>query len=311
MAFPTYFNSKKTLNLYGLSSDFQFFKTLYNKNELPKVLMLSGKKGSGKSTLINHLMFYIFDKDNYDEKNQTITSNSVFNKQFINNMFANIIYLEGSDFKNNKIDDIRSLKNKIFQSSISEEPRFIILNDIELFNSNSSNALLKIIEEPTEKNYYLLINNKSRPLIETIKSRCLDFKIILNEKNRLNIINLLVKKYSINLVIDPQISQLTPGNFLIFNYICEANEISFDDNYLKNLTVFLNLYKKKKELMYIDMILFYTDYHFNKLKNDNKTHNKKIIEYKTFIFKNINKFFLYNLNQSSLINAINSKISNG
>ena len=85
MAFPTYFNSKKTLNLYGLSSDFQFFKTLYNKNELPKVLMLSGKKGSGKSTLINHLMFYIFDKDNNDEKNQTITSNSVFNKQLVIN----------------------------------------------------------------------------------------------------------------------------------------------------------------------------------------------------------------------------------
>ena len=30
--------------------------------------MLSGKKGSGKSTLINHLMYYIFDKENYNEK---------------------------------------------------------------------------------------------------------------------------------------------------------------------------------------------------------------------------------------------------
>ena len=41
--------------------------------------------------------------------------------------------------------------------------RFIIFDDVELFNHNSLNALLKLIEEPTKKNYFLLINNKSRP----------------------------------------------------------------------------------------------------------------------------------------------------
>jgi len=68
MILPSYFNSKKTLNLFSLKKKFDFLKDLYQQKKLPKVLMLSGKKGCGKSTLINHLMFSIFDKDNYDNE---------------------------------------------------------------------------------------------------------------------------------------------------------------------------------------------------------------------------------------------------
>ena len=60
-----------------------------------------------------------------------------------------------------KIDDIRNLKTRIYQSTIDNKERFIILDDVEQFNQNSLNALLKIIEEPTNKNYFL-INNKSK-----------------------------------------------------------------------------------------------------------------------------------------------------
>jgi DNA polymerase III subunit delta' len=309
MTYPSYFNSKKSLNLFDLSDNFMLLKDLYTKNKLPKVLMLSGKKGSGKSTIVNHLMYYIFDKENYNEEINQLSSNSIFHSQFLNNIYTNIIYILGSDFKNVKIEDIRNLKTKIFQTSISNKPRFIVLDDVELFNNNSLNALLKIIEEPSKNNYYLLINNKSKPLIETIKSRCLDVKIILNEKKRLNIIKSLIKKFQINALIDPKISQLSPGNFIKFNYILDVNNISLEDDFLKNLNVLLSLYKKNKEIVFLDMILFLTDYFFNLLKRNNLLTNDKIIEHKIFIFENINKFFLYNLNQNALLNRINSKIN--
>ena len=174
MTFPVYFDSKKSLSLFGLRENFEFLKDLYIKDKLPKVLMLSGKKGCGKSTLINHIMFYIFDQDNYNKKTNVLNPNSVFYNHFLNDIFTNIIYLSGSFFKNVKIEDIRDLKKKIYQTSISDKPRFVILDDVELFNNNSLNALLKIIEEPAKNNYFLLINNKSKPLIETILSRSLE-----------------------------------------------------------------------------------------------------------------------------------------
>ena len=312
MTIPIYFDSKKSLNLYGLFDNFNFLKDLYNKKKFPKVLMLTGNKGSGKSTLINHLMFLIFDKKNYNEKTYKLTTHSAFYNQFMNNINSNIIYLSGSDFKNTKIEDIRNLKTKIFQSTISDLPRFIILDDVELFNNNSLNALLKIIEEPSKNNFFVLLNNKSKPLIKTIKSRCLDIKIILNEKKRQDIINALVEKYTINMILDPKTSKLTPGNFIKFNYIFEKNQISISEkNFLNSLEILLNLYKKERDIMFINMILFLADTYFTNIKNKNLLSIGKIFEYKKFVFENINKFFLYNLNQNALLNSINNKINDG
>jgi len=310
MTTPTFFDPKKSLNLYGLFDNFNFFKNLYLKNRLPKVLMLSGKKGIGKSTIINHLMFFIFDKKNFNEKTCEFAANSNFYNQFINNIYPNIIYVSGLDFKNTKIDDLRNLKKKILQSTISDLPRFIIFDDVELFYTNTMNALLKLIEEPSRRNYFILINNKSKKLIETISSRCLDIKIIFNERKRLDIIELLINKFNINnLVINPKSSQLTPGYFIKFNYIFIENEISLDKDFLKNLSILLNLYKKDKDIIYIDIISFLTDNYFNGLKEKSLFTNDKVIEYKRFVFDNINKYFIYNLNQKALLNIIDNKIN--
>jgi DNA polymerase III subunit delta' len=310
MSFPIYFDPKKTLNLYGLSDTFEFLKNSYTTRQLPKVLMLSGKKGSGKSTLVNHLMYFIYDKKNYNEKTLEFVPNGVFYKQLINNSFSNIIYFPGSNYGNIKIEDVRNLKNKLYQTSISKKPRFIILDDVELFNINSLNALLKIIEEPSQNNYFLLINNKSKPLLETIKSRCLEFKIILKEEIRLNIINSLIDKFNINLISDLKTSQLTPGNLIKFNYIFDENSIVINQDYIKNLVILLNLFKKEKDSLFIDMILFLTDNFFKNLIKKNECINEKIIENKRFVCESINKFFLYNLNQNALINNISNIINN-
>lgn len=308
MKYPTYFDPKRSLNLFGLIEHFKFLKDLYIKKRLPKVLMLSGNKGSGKSTLVNHLLYFIFDQENYNEKMNEFRLNSSFYNLFLNNIHNNIIYLSGSNFRNIKIEDIRNLKSIIYKTTISNKPRFIILDDVELFNINSLNALLKIIEEPTKNNFFILINNKSKPLIETIKSRCIDVKIILNEKQRINIINLLTKKYKIDFTIHPESSQLSPGNFVKFNYIFNENKIFIEENYIKNLGNLLNSYKKSKEVIFIDMIFFLTDKYINSLKIEKSFTNNKIIEYKKYIFENINKFFIYNLNQNTLLNTINNKI---
>lgn len=310
MTYPSYFNSKKSLDLFGLFKDFNFLKDLYLKNKLPKVLMLSGNKGSGKSTLLIHLIHYIFDKDNYDEEKNKFDDETVFHKQFVKDIYPNIVYLDGSNLNNTKIENIRNLKKNISKTVIEDKPRFIILDDVELFNINSLNALLKTIEEPTSNNFFFLINNKSKPLIDTIKSRCLEIKLILNEEKRLNIIECLIKKFDTKVIIDPKIYQLTPGYFIKFNYICDENKISLNNNFTINLNILLNLYKKDKTVMYMDMILFLADSYFINLKKKNFINNEKIIEYKRFVFDNINNYFLYNLNQNVLLNTISNKINN-
>ena len=86
-----------------------------------------------------------------------------------------------------RIDNIRKIKKDILQTSFIEKERFIIFDDVDLFNVNSLNALLKIIEEPEKNNHFILINNNSKPIIATVKSRCLEINIILNEFQRVKL----------------------------------------------------------------------------------------------------------------------------
>ena len=308
MTANTFQRYKSSLTLYELKKNLDFLIKLYDLEKLPKVLMLSGFKGIGKSTLISHFMNYVFDKQNYDLENNTICDSSSFYKQFSNNIFSNIIYLAADDFKNISIEDMRNLKSQLMKSTISNKKRFIILDDVELFNTNSLNTLLKIIEEPTINNYFVLINNKSKPLIETIYSRAIEMKIILTNIMQKNIIDFLVKNHNLEVLIDYENFYISPGNFLIFNNILKINKIDITDNYIKNLEKILSLYKKNKKINLINFSLFLTEYYFyNMIKSYDKN---SFIEKKSFIIKNINNFVIYNLNQTSLINAINNKLFN-
>ena len=164
-----YSDLKYSTVLFELTDHLNFIIKLNKSDKLPKVLMLSGKKGIGKCTLVNHFMSYIFDKENYNLEEKIINDKSIFYKQYTNNTFPNIVYLSANKFKNVKIEDIRNLKSLLLKSTISNNKRFIILDDIEVFNHNSLNALLKIIEEPSDSNFFLLINNNTKPLLKTIK----------------------------------------------------------------------------------------------------------------------------------------------
>ena len=309
MNFPIYFDSKSSLSLFGLQEHFKFISKLYLNQNLPKVLMFSGEKGSGKATVVNHFLYSVFDTENYNLNKFILSDKSIFQNQFHNNIFSNIIYISGADFKTIKIEDIRNLKIKILQSTISNKDRFIIFDDIELFNNNSLNALLKILEEPSKKNYFFLINNKSKPLLKTIKSRALEIKIILNQSQRLDIINKLVDFLKLELILDPKSTQLSPGNFVKFNYICKEYDITPLDNFVENLSLLLNLYKKNKNIIFINLIFFITDFYFKYLKENKLFNNDKVFTTKNYIFENLNSFILYNINENSLINNVSQKLN--
>jgi DNA polymerase-3 subunit delta' len=310
MKYPVFFYPKNSLQLFGLKKEFKFLTTLYKNKRLPKTLMLSGTNGNGKSTLLNHFFFSIFDEKNYDVQTNYINDNSVFYKQFNNDIFSNIIFIKGSDFNSVKIEDIRQLKIKISQSSILNKDRFIVLDDVELFNTNCLNALLKTIEEPKNNTFFFLINNNSKPLLETIKSRTFDFQIRLNENERILIIKNLINFYNLETFLDPVNSKLSPGNFLKFDYICREENISTTNHLVENLSSLFNLYKKHKDILYMNIAFFVTEIYFKYLLKDRIFDNKKIFEIKDFIFNNLNNFIIYNISQNAVLNEINNKLKN-
>ncbi len=303
MIFKNYFNPKKTMRLVGLDKNFNFFKKLILEKKFPRALIFSGDKGLGKSTLIFHLMHYYFNKDNYDEKNYLIIKeNNIFN-QINENLYPGIIYLDGSKLKNIKIDDIRNLKKDLLKTTFTEK-RFVILDDVELFNINSLNALLKVIEEPGKNNYFILINNQTKPILATIKSRCLEIKLIVSDNEKKQITETLLKYFNLEETLNRSLITVSPGIFLRINHFFVEKKINIEDDPISNLSKILNLYKKEKDIFYRDLLLFYSDYYLIINKSRNTSNKKKFIENRSFIVKNINDFFLYNLNQNTLLNSL-------
>ena len=74
MSVNEYNDPKNSLVLFELGDKLDFLIKLYNSKKLPRVLMLTGKKGIGKFTLINHFLNYIYDNENYDRINNSINS---------------------------------------------------------------------------------------------------------------------------------------------------------------------------------------------------------------------------------------------
>tara|TARA_Y100001958_G_C21171203_1_gene502942 strand:+ start:267 stop:1199 length:933 start_codon:yes stop_codon:yes gene_type:complete len=301
------FNPKKTLRLFGLDENFIFFRNLIKNKKLPKATLITGNKGIGKFTLVNHLMFSIYDKDNYDINKNIILGESVIFKQIMNNSFSNVLYLNNSlnDFG---IEEVRRLKAVLLKKPFEESERYIILDNIETLNINSLNALLKTIEEPSKNNSFILINNKSKPLLETIKSRCLEVNINLKENIRKAIIISLIEYFDQGIFLNHNLVHTTPGNFIKFNHIFRENKIEVNNDFLKNLLVLINLYKKEKDIYYKESLLFFVDY-FLQFKRLKKIYdNKKFIEKRSFLVKSISDFFMLNLNQNTFINSIESQL---
>ena len=92
-----------------------------------------------------------------------------------------------------------------------------------------------------------------------------------------------------------------------FNYFFDEKKINIDEGFSYNINIILDFYKKEKDNFYKDIIFFYVDYYFK--KNMSKLNNNTLnyLETRSFVIKNINDFFLYNLNQNTLINSIESK----
>ena len=148
-------------------------KLLYKleNNTLHNSLIFFGEKGIGKTTLAFNFISKILkatDSNNYNNNINLLYKNSHPNIRYITRS-----YDETKDKISQyiSIDQIRGLNNFINQSSFNNIPKFIIFDSADNFNKNSSNSLLKILEEPNNNTYFILISHQLSNILPTIRSR--------------------------------------------------------------------------------------------------------------------------------------------
>jgi len=302
--------SKNQLKLYGLEDYLNELINLYDDKKLPNKILLSGQKGIGKCTLAYHLINYILSKDEefpYDLNSSSINRENRSYKLIQNGSNMNFALIDIlTDKKNIDISQIRDLILILNKSSFNTKSRIVLIDNIEFLNINSVNALLKILEEPNDNIYFILINN-NKEVLETIKSRCLNFKVSLSHKTSLEISNKLVEKNIFDIINKDLINYyFTPGQ--IYNLVEFSNKhkielLKFNLNEFILFLIENSFYKKNQfiRLFLYELIEFYfvTKISLNDISFSNR------------FLKKINNVKKFNLDDETLFLEFKSKVLNG
>ena len=287
------FNPINSTKLFGHNDYFAALTELYQNGKFPKVMLLTGEKGSGKFTLAFHLVNFFFTnkKNSYDLKNLMINTESNFYKKILSNVNENFNYIGKSESKKVGVEEIREIKKKFNTSSLNNLPRFTIFDDADLLNSNSANALLKLIEEPSDLNYFILINNKRKKIIDTLKSRSLEVKIFLKKKDKKNILKDLSEKFGIELNSYSEfITKTTPGTFLRVCECLERSKIDETKNLYDSTEILLDKFKKDKNEIYLETIKFLLDFEIDKYSRSESCDPLKTAYFKRCFFPSTNRY---------------------
>ena len=299
--------------IYGMEYFFHELSGLYKLKKLPNKILLSGKKGSGKSTLAYHLINYILSENEdykYNLENFCIHKDNKSYKLLQNNSHPNFYLIDLlTEKKSIDVGQIREMISYTNKSTFNNMARFILIDNVENLNKNSVNALLKIIEEPNENVFFILINNSEKNILPTLKSRCLTFKINFTFNESLSISNLILDKNVLDFINYDLLSFYnSPGEIIsLFNF-AEEKSINLKDHTISSfisLIIENNYYKKNKpvKILLINLIeLFF-------LKKYLITNSKvTLINFYQKFIKKIYNTEKFNLDEESLFLEFKSKL---
>jgi DNA polymerase-3 subunit delta' len=296
--------------LYGLEKYFTELVRFYNNGDYPNKILFSGQKGIGKATLAFHFINYVLtinDEKKYDIESYQINSESSEFKTINNKSNTNLITIDvNEDKKSIDINQIRELIINLNKSSFNKKPRFVLIDNIELLNINSINALLKILEEPNENINFILIHN-NRKILSTLLSRCINFKIFLSNNDYLKISNQLLNNDLNNLVSNELINYyFTPGEIYQLVQFSSENDYDLSNIDLKNfLKILINDTQYKKNNFINNMMYSLMEFYFRKL---NQSFSKLLNEKYSYFIKRISDTKTYNLDKESLFIEFNEEI---
>ncbi len=303
----------ENIKLYGMEKFFNELIELYNNGKMPTKILLSGRKGTGKSTLAYHLINYIFSKNEdfkYDFKTLSINPENKSFKLIQNFSHPNFYLIDLlNEKKNIDVAQIREMITYTNKSTFNNMPKFILINNVENLNKNSVNALLKITEEPNENIFFILINNNEKNILSTLKSRCLTFKINFTFTETINISNQILNIDILDCINHDLISYYnSTGELINLVNFSKDKSIHLNDYNITNFIslIIKNKYYKKNKLIK-SLLINFIELFFLKRYKTYKKNNSLLSFYHSFIDK-IHNSEKFNLDEESLFLEFESKL---
>ena len=304
--------------LYGYEKHFTSFKKLIDENRMPKCIIFSGQKGSGKATFCYHLINYILSKNEdkkYSLDKLSINSNNKSYNLTINNTHPNLFLIDNNlNDKQIKIEQIHKLIKFTSKTTYKNNIKIVLIDNVEYLNKNSSNALLKVLEDPSENTFFFLVHNSSSKILNTIKSRCIEYKIFFNITEKEEIIKQLFTQY-INK--DLPVSKLvntyyfdSPGCIFKYSLDLENNDLDIFNNKFSSISYLIEKYSKDKSLETLSFISLFIEHFYNEICMKNLSNMHIYFFNKNKILEKLNNMKKFNLDEKNVFIEIKDILAN-
>ena len=291
----------------------------FENNTLHNSLIFFGQNGIGKATLAFNFISQVLKKIDYNNYNNHV--GLLYKNSHPNLRYITRSYDEAKDKTSEyiSIDQIRGLNNFINQSSFNNIPKFIIFDSADNFNKNSSNSLLKILEEPANNTYFILISHQLSNILPTIRSRCIKF--YFNNPSK-DIFHEIIKNENIdinnNIDFLYQLSNGSPGTAIrissekineLYNSLIDITNYNKNNLSQKiyNLSEYVSSFSNDEYKVFLMLLRFIL---INIIKNNlgilskfssivNESYITKFISFEIldFIDNNEKDLFIYNLDK--------------
>jgi DNA polymerase III subunit delta' len=151
----------------------RFLKRLLHLGKVPHAILLSGMKGVGKTALAREFatLLNCLNPEGFDSCDACASCRKMSDGHHPDLLW---VRSEGAYIK---LDQIRSLKQRLAFRPFEGKWRIVIVEDAQNLREEAGNALLKLLEEPPRQNLFILTTLEPQMLLPTIVSRCCHIRL--------------------------------------------------------------------------------------------------------------------------------------
>ncbi len=184
---------RETTALLGQQTAEAAFLEAFNSNRLHHGWLVTGPRGVGKATLAWRIARFLLAQPLADEGGMfgappapdtldVAADHPVARRTLALSEPRLFLLRRAYDAKKDRfsqditVEEARKLKNFFAMSAADGGRRVVIVDAADELNTSAANALLKLLEEPPENAFLLLISHQPSRLLPTIRSRCRELR---------------------------------------------------------------------------------------------------------------------------------------
>ncbi len=269
----------------GQKYTIRMLKNAIINNKISHAYIFTGPRGTGKTSSAK-IFAKTINCENPKDGIPCGKCNNCLNTE--NN--ADIIEIDAAS--NTGVDEIRELINNVKIAPSFSKYKVYIIDEVHMLTQNAFNALLLTLEEPPSHIVFILATTNVESVPITILSRCqkYDFKKIDNEELETHLKSVCTKEKIT--ITDEAIAEIV--------YLCEGgcrdalsilNQLSTSSSSI-DLEVVLSNYGSVSLVQIKEIVNAFIEDNYNHLQEVFQKFEKSSTDYKVFIKKLIDEFFM-------------------